>query len=76
MSHEQLVATWMSFMSTAVRKACGLSRSQFVALAKKYRLIAFLADNYELLHYYDNAYIVNDVIRYIYEQGGTIDDLS
>jgi hypothetical protein len=62
--------------SAAVRKACGLSRDQFVALAKKYRLLTFLADNYELLHYYDNAYIVNDVIRYIYEQGGTIDDLS
>jgi hypothetical protein len=35
MSHEQLVATWMSFISAAVRKAYGLSRSQFVALAKK-----------------------------------------
>jgi hypothetical protein len=76
MSYEQLVATWISFMSTAVRKACGLSRSQFAALAQKYHLITFLADNYELLQYYDNTYIVNDVIRYIYERGGTIDDLS
>jgi hypothetical protein len=76
MPHEQLVATWISFISTAVRKAYGLSRSQFAALAQKYHLITFLADNYELLHYYDNTYIVNDIIRYIYEQGGTVDDLS
>jgi hypothetical protein len=75
MSHEQLVATWISFISTAVRKAYGLSRSQFIALAQKYRLIAFLADNYELLHYYDNTYIINDVKRYIHEQGGMVDDL-
>ncbi|MDR1895282.1 MAG: DUF3791 domain-containing protein [Prevotellaceae bacterium] len=42
-------------------------------LAKQYRLIQFLFDNYELLHYYDNNYIVQDVKRYIAEQGGTID---
>jgi hypothetical protein len=76
MEHEQLVATWMSFMCTAIRKSCGLSGSQFIALAQKYRLISFLADNYELLHYYDNTYIINDVIRYISEQGGNLDDLS
>ncbi|MDR1127861.1 MAG: DUF3791 domain-containing protein [Treponema sp.] len=45
-------------------------------MAKKYRLITFLADNYELLHYYDNTYIVNDIIRYIHEQGGAVDDRS
>jgi hypothetical protein len=75
MVYEQLVATWISFMSTAIRKAHGLSRDQFTALAQKYRLISFLADNYELLHYYDNNYIVNDVMRYISEQGGSLDDL-
>jgi hypothetical protein len=76
MAYEQLVATWISFMCTAVRNACGLSRSQFVTVAQKYRLISFLADNYELLHYYDNNYVVDDVKRFISEQGGTVDDLS
>jgi hypothetical protein len=75
MKYEQVLATWISFMSTAIRKSYGLSREQFTALAQKYRLIYFLADNYELLHYYDNTYIVNDVMRYISEQGGSLDDL-
>ncbi|MDR1972672.1 MAG: DUF3791 domain-containing protein [Treponema sp.] len=72
MSHEQLVATWISFMGTAMRKAYGLSRDQYIRLAQKYRLIHFLADNYELLHYYDNNYVVDDITRYISGQGGTV----
>jgi hypothetical protein len=76
MGHEQLVATWIAFMSTAIRKARGLTRGQFLTLAQKYRLIPFLADNYELLHYYGNSYVINDVMRYISEQGGNVDDLS
>jgi hypothetical protein len=76
MTHEQLVATWISFMCTAIKKSCGLSGAQFIRLAKKYRVIYFLADNYELLHYYDNSYVVDDVKRYVEEQGGTLDGLS
>jgi hypothetical protein len=75
MKYEQILATWISFMGTAIRKTYGLSREQFTTLAQKYGLISFLADNYELLHYYDNTYIVNDVTRYISEQGGSLDDL-
>jgi hypothetical protein len=33
MGHEQLVATWITFMSTAIRKARGLTRDQFLTLA-------------------------------------------
>ena len=76
MEQEQLIATWISLMTTAVRNACGLSRKQFVALAHKYKIISFLFNNYELLHYYDNGYIVDDVIRYVGEQGGTVNELS
>jgi hypothetical protein len=76
MEHEQLVATWISFMCTAIRKYYGLSRSQFIALAQKYRLVYFLANNYELLHYYDNNYIIDDATRYIFEQGGNLGDIS
>jgi hypothetical protein len=76
MPRDQLLATWISFMGTAFRKACGLSRSQFTALCQKYHLIPFLADNYELLHYYDNAYVVGDIMYYLREQGltGAIND--
>jgi hypothetical protein len=75
MTYEQLIATWISFMCTAIRKSCGLSGGQFAALARKYRIIYFLTDNYELLHYYDNSYVVDDVKRYVAEQGGTLDAL-
>jgi predicted RNA-binding protein associated with RNAse of E/G family len=57
------------------QKNCGLSGDQFMALARKYRIIYFLTDNYDLLHYYDNSYVVDDVKRYIAEQGGTLDEL-
>jgi predicted RNA-binding protein associated with RNAse of E/G family len=76
MAYEQLVATWMSFMCTALKKNCGLSGNQFTVLAQKYRLISFLADNYELLHYYDNNYVIDDVKQYVKEQGGTLDGVS
>ena len=75
MERDQVVATWMSFMLTALRKACGLSRSQAAALAHTYKLSAFLAAHYELLHYYDNEYVVDDLIRFVHEQGGA-DELS
>jgi hypothetical protein len=76
MTHEQLVATWISFICTAIKKSRGLSGNQFIKLAQKYRLISFLADNYELLHYYDNSYVIDDVKRYVEEQGGTLNDVS
>jgi hypothetical protein len=76
MAYEQLVATWISFICTAIKKNCGLSGNQFIALAKKYRVISFLADNYELLHYYGNNYVIEDVKRYVQEQGGTLDGVS
>ena len=63
-------------MLTAIRKRLGLSRSSFLPVAEKYRLIRFLMEQYELLHYYDNDYIVDDVLRYIEEQSGNIRELS
>ncbi|MDR0876624.1 MAG: DUF3791 domain-containing protein [Treponema sp.] len=75
MDRNQVIATWISFMTTAVRNACGLSRSEFVPMAKKYKLIPFLAAHYELLHYYDNDYVVDDVLRFVQEQSGNASDL-
>ena len=62
-------------MLTAIRKRLGLSRSDFLPIAEKYGFISFLLDQYELLHYYDNDYIVDDVLRHIEEQGGNCNEL-
>jgi len=66
----------MNLIMTALRKRFGLSRAAFVPISLKYNLIPFLLDQYELLHYYDNDYIVDDVVSYIAEQGGDIHALS
>lgn len=71
----QQTATWTFMMLTAIRKRFGLSRDGFIPIAEKYGLIGFLMDQYELLHYYDNDYIVDDVVRYIEEQGGSSREL-
>ena len=72
MSKEQETVLWMNIVMTAIRKRYNLSRAEFVPIAKKYGLISFLLDQYELLHYYDNDYIVNDIIKHVSEQGGEI----
>ena len=59
-------------MLTALRRRFGLSRADLVSFEKKYRIISFLMDQYELLHYYDNDYIVDDMVRYIEQQGGNL----
>ena len=76
MSKEQQTVVWMNMMMTAVRRRLGLSRAEFVPLASKYDVVHFLIEQYELLHYYDNDYIVNDVLKYIEEQGGDMSGLS
>ena len=62
-------------MMTAVRKQFGVSRVAFVPIAAKYNIVTFLIDQYELLHYYDNNYVVEDVVNYIAEQGGDMREL-
>jgi len=57
-------------MLTALRKRYGLSQAVFLSIVKKYRIIHFLSEQYELLHYYDNDYIINDIVKHIEEQGG------
>jgi hypothetical protein len=75
MGKEQQTATWMFMMLTAMRKRFGLPRSEFLPIVKEYGVIRFLIDQYELLHYYDNDYIIDDVLRYIEEQGGDCREL-
>ena len=62
-------------ITTAMRRRLGLEHSDFLPLAEKYHLIDFLFEHYELLHYYDNTYIVDDVLRFIDEQGGNSHEL-
>ena len=70
MEKEQQTATWIFMLISAMRKRFGLSLQEFLPFAKKYDIVRFLAKNYELLHYYDNDYVVDDVLRHIEEQGG------
>lgn len=62
-------------MLTILRKRLGLSRTEFLPIVKRYGLVRFLIDQYELLHYYDNDYIVEDLLKYIEEQGGDSNEL-
>ena len=75
MSKEQQIALWINIMMTAMRNRFGLSRDVFTPIALKYKIPQFLIGQYELLHYYDNEYIVDDILRYITEQGGNINEL-
>lgn len=49
---------------------------EFDEVQSSYSLSAFLLKQYDLLHYYDNDYILDDTLRYIQEQGGDIRELQ
>jgi len=59
-------------MITRIKRKYSLSHAAFLKITKQYNVIPFLVKNYELLHYYDNDYIVEDTTRYIVEQGGKV----
>jgi hypothetical protein len=59
-----------------MRRRLGLTWDEFDAVQRKYSLSGFLFTQYELLHYYDNDYIIDDMLRYIREQGGDIRELK
>ena len=71
MSEQQVIATWIAFVITSFRKITGWSLDRFLSEDDRHGIIRFLEENYELLHYYDNAAIVNDVLRFIRKNGGT-----
>ena len=75
MGKDQIVSTWMFIMLTALRKQFSMPREVFLSIIKKYKIVHFLTEQYELLHYYDNDYIINDIIKYIEEQGGSKNEL-
>ena len=76
MKKEQQIATWIFMMLAELKKKYGFSIKNLIVISKNFGLIRFLNEQYELLHYYDNDYIIEDVIRYIEEQGGNIHELS
>ena len=72
MSRNQIIATWTAFVLTAMQNKYGLFGDVFAGIIKKYKIIPFLINNYELLHYYDNDYVTDDLAKYIAEQGGSL----
>jgi hypothetical protein len=76
MSTAQITATWVFYMLSLLRKQLGLSWEEFDRVQNNYKLSAFLIKHYELLHYYDNEYIIKDILRYIRERGGDVNDLQ
>jgi hypothetical protein len=76
MSAAQVTATWTFYMLALLKKHLSLTWDEFDLIQNEYRLVAFLVRQYELLHYYDNDYIIYDAIRYIQEQGGEVGELQ
>jgi hypothetical protein len=72
MSKNQTIATWVAFMLTAMQNKFGVFGDDFIEIMNKYKIISFLVNNYELLHYYDNDYVIGDVTKYIAKQGGSL----
>ena len=72
MSKNQLIATWAAFVLTAMQNKYGIFGDAFAKTIKEYRIIPFLINNYELLHYYDNDYVTDDLAKYVAEQGGSL----
>jgi hypothetical protein len=72
----QVTVTWMFYMLTLLRKRLGLTWDEFDAVQREYHLSAFLLKQYDLLHYYDNDYIVDNTFIHIKEQGGDIRELQ
>ena len=70
MGREQTIATWSGFSVSAFCKAHGYGIKQFCALDARHRIVRFLAEHYDLLHYYDNRYVVSDIDRYLVERSG------
>ena len=73
MSANQAIATWVAFILTATQSKHKLFGDAFAETIKKYKIIPFLINNYELLHYYDNDYVTDDLAKYVAEQGGSLD---
>ena len=73
MGKNQSIATWMAFILTAMQNKHKLFGDAFAEIIKKYKIIPFLINNYELLHYYDNDYVTDDLAKYVAEQGVSLD---
>jgi len=73
---EQRIATWVAMMKSGYCGARGLTHQQFLELDERYGLVHYLFSNYELLHYYGNEAVAEDIDRYLAEQGGNGSELS
>ena len=64
MGEEQARATWVFFMLGAARTRLGMTREAFPRLALERGMMAYLFEHHDLLHYYDNEYVVDDVLAH------------
>jgi hypothetical protein len=71
MGADQAKATWVFMMLSALSKELKLSPTAFVGLTRDHDLIGFLFANYDLLHFYDNDYVVADALRHIRTSGSS-----
>jgi hypothetical protein len=75
-SKNQVIATWAAFVLTATQRKYGIFGDNFLKIIGKYKVISFLINNYELLCYYDNDYVVEDIAKYVAEQGSDLNTVS
>jgi hypothetical protein len=71
----QITVTWVFYMLSLLRRQLDLSWEDFDKVQNRYKLFVFLLNQYELLHYYDNEYIIKDTLKFIREQDGDFNDL-
>jgi hypothetical protein len=65
MGIEQQTVTWIFMMLTLMKKRLGLSQADFISTVKNCDVLNYLLDQYELLHYYDNDYIIESIVEHI-----------
>jgi hypothetical protein len=64
-SEQQATATWVFFMLGAARARLGMTSQAFARFALERGMMAYLFEHHDLLHYYDNEYVVDDLLAHL-----------
>jgi len=65
MSSDQVVATWVFMVLSRLRRRLNLPTAEFAGLVLANGLVGFLYAHHELLHYYDDDAVCDDVMTYV-----------
>jgi len=76
MDKDQQIATWVVTAKGTFCDVYQISHEDFLQMNRKYSLLHYLFDNYELLHYFADQAIAEDMAEYIRRQGGNIQGVS